>query len=118
MMKFDVRKTGGITLLALRGKLSFNDLSSSELSKIGETIKLEISHAENSKVVIDLSNVSMIDSSVIGFLIVIYKHVVLRNGSIAFVRPNEDIMDAFHNLGLARVFKFYESEDTATLAMQ
>ncbi len=111
-MKFEVRKAGDVTRLILNGSLS-----GKELSGIGDTIKREIDNSASSKIIIDLSNVSMIDSAVIGFLIIIYKTVTLRRGTIAFINPNASVKNTLHNLGLTRVFKLYESEDAAIKAI-
>ncbi len=119
MIKFNTRKADNIAFLALKGNLSFDGLSGGELSEIGDTIKREINNLESSKVIIDLSGVSKVDSSVIGFLVLIYKRVVLRNGAIVFIHPgDEGIRNKLHELGLTKVFRFHESEDVAIMAMQ
>ena len=65
------------------------------------------------KLVIDMSNIKYMDSSFIGALVSGLKHVLTKNGEMALVNIQEDVLALFELTRLDKVFKIYDSVDDA-----
>lgn len=68
-------------------------------------------HAKS--IVFDLSEVSFIDSSGIGYIIGRYKMTLLTGGKTAVANPSEKVSKIFRCAGLDSIIKTYPSVETA-----
>ncbi len=112
-MNYEIKESGDTTIVAFSGNIFFNHLLSSR-----EAIYKEITGLASPIILVDLSDVPMIDSTGVGFLIYIYKSVKSRNGTIAFINPNENLIGVFGALGLNKVFAIHETTDAAMKAQR
>lgn len=99
----------GMAVLALRGEVDVYTapkLKSSLIDLVDEG-KFEI--------VVDLSEVDFIDSSGLGVLVGGLKRVKSREGFIALVCSQENILKIFRITGLNKVFPIYPSLDEVTM---
>jgi anti-sigma B factor antagonist len=68
-----------------------------------------------SKVLIDLSNVSRIDSTGLGMLMKCYCHAVRNRGALRLLNPNAQVKQV---LNLTRIDSLMLSSDDETLALE
>lgn len=111
-MKCETKKVGNVMIFSVSGDIVFN-----YLNEIRDIIKKEMGIADTDKFLIDLSNVGMVDSAGVGFIVSIYKTVLSRKGSFALLNPNEVVKNVLETVGLTRLFKVFESEDEAVKAI-
>ncbi|MFQ5431410.1 MAG: STAS domain-containing protein [Nitrospinota bacterium] len=107
-MKCETRKVDGVTLFDITGDIVFNNLN-----ELREVIKAEMNEPETDKVLISLSDVGMIDSAGVGFIVSVYKTVLSRKGSFALVQPNDAVKNVLQTVGLTRLFKVFDNEEEA-----
>lgn len=95
------------------------DIVSFSVSKINALITDEVRESisrifetSNSKVIINLSGVSYIDSSGFGCFLAIMKTARNNYGVIKFAQPEPAIMELFKALYLHTVFQIYEDLDS------
>jgi anti-sigma B factor antagonist len=68
----------------------------------------------NSRIVFDLSDVKMLDSSGIGVLVRTLTATKQRGGGAKLVNPSEYALQSLQRVGLAELFQIYHDEKTAT----
>ncbi len=112
-MQCETNKVGNVTIFAIYGKLTF-----SYLGDIRETIKKDIATAATPKFLIDLTNMSSIDSSGLGTIVSIYKTVLSRNGTFGVLVKDKDVREVFHTIGLTKLFSLYEVQEEAIRELQ
>jgi anti-sigma B factor antagonist len=95
---FDVHRTSDETKLAIRGSLDIN--SAPELSEAIEKIVA----SKPSKVLVDLSGLSLIDSSGVAALVKIYKGVRAGGGAITISGARDQPLAIFKLLRMDKVF--------------
>jgi anti-anti-sigma factor len=71
----------------------------------------------NSKVIIDLSGVSYIDSSGFGCMLSIMKTARNNYGILKFVNPEPSVMQVLQTLNLHTVFEIYDDLDVCIRTM-
>jgi anti-sigma B factor antagonist len=109
MVEIDVRTQDQVKLIKLRGKLHLGPA----LYRTNETIK-DLLNAGESRLVLDLEEVPMIDSSGIGLLV---RHLTMakqRGGSLKLLKPSKF---AQQTLKLVRVLNLFEVFDDQQLAI-
>ena len=88
--------------------------TSLDLSALVETIRLQ----KDTKVLIDLSNVSRIDSTGLGMLMNCYCHAVKNQGVLKLLNPNAQIKRALNITKIDSVLPALENEESALLSFQ
>lgn len=83
--------------------------TSLELSDLVETIRIQ----KDTKVLIDLSNVSRIDSTGLGMLMNCYCHAVQNRGALKLLNPNAQVKKVLHLTKIDSVVPTMEDEDSA-----
>jgi anti-sigma B factor antagonist len=73
----------------------------------------ELIHDGARHFVIDLSQVSFIDSTAIGVLVGRRKDLMRRKGSIALVCADENVLEIFEIAGLPALFEIHDSRQAA-----
>lgn len=111
-MKCEIKKVGDVTVVALNGEIAFSDMK-----YLRELILAEIAQPSTHKVIIDLGGAVMIDSSVVGFMVSVYKTVTANKGAFAVSRPNDLVRRLLLTLGLTRMFQIFETQDEAMKTM-
>jgi anti-sigma B factor antagonist len=72
-----------------------------------------ILHQGDSRVLIDLSKVSRIDSAGLGVLMTCYSHVLRNRGMLKVLRPSEDVRRLLSVSNLDRIVETYDDEAQA-----
>lgn len=111
-MRCESRKKGDMIVLDINGDIVFNTLS-----EIREVVKQEMNEPDSSNLLINLSNVGMVDSAGVGFIVSMYKTILSRKGGFALAEPNEEVKNVLQTVGLTRLFKIFDTEEEAVKSM-
>jgi anti-sigma B factor antagonist len=104
----DIRSLGEVKVIKLRGKLSLGEAVDRlradlyELMGNGET-----------RIVLDLSEVPMIDSSGIGLLVKVLTTSKQSGGSIKLLTPSKFVIQTLKMIGLLNLFDVFEDSQQA-----
>ena len=90
-MDINVRRRSQVQVIHLRGQL-----------RLGDT-----------RIVLDLAEVPMIDSSGIGLLVRLLASAKRMGGSIKLVKPCEFVVRTLRVVGILNLFEVYDGEDAA-----
>ena len=107
-MSVSVRQHDGVTILDVKGKVT---LGTGDIA-----LRDAVQSAVNSgatKVVINMSGVSTIDSSGVGELVSSYTHATNRGGKLKLCNLPDKINDILTITQLITVFDVYDSEEEA-----
>lgn len=96
---------GKITVLKLKG----NFVGGDETDELQNTIK-KLSDAGNLKLVIDLGEVSYLNSSALGVLISAHANYTKREGKVKLCQLNKNLENLFVITKLSLIFETYPSE--------
>ena len=105
-MKVTAEKKDNYILISVKGTLSVENISpfEAQLSK----------HVENkSHIIIDLADLTFIDSSSLGIIVVYFTKSEKNNNLFALINVNHDIMQMFKITGLDRRIRIFNSLDDA-----
>lgn len=107
-MKMNVRHCEGVTILAPSGKITIGKGDIALREAVGEALD-----AGAANILIDLKDVSTIDSSGIGELVSGYTTVTNRGKKLALFNLPSKVSDLLQITQLVTVFDIYENEDEA-----
>ena len=105
-MKVSAEIKDNYILISVKGTLSVENISpfETQLSK----------HVENkSNIIIDLSDLTFIDSSSLGIIVVYFTKSEKNNNYFALINVNHDIMQMFKTTGLDKRIRIFNSLDDA-----
>jgi anti-anti-sigma factor len=108
-LKILVRKSQGITILDLQGKSTF-DNSGSELLN-GELLRLEKGGASN--LLLNVEDLTQVDSSCVGVLVRAYVAVKRKGGSLKLLRPRAHVKMVLNVFHLLETIPNFEDEAQA-----
>lgn len=106
-LKLNVRTVGGVRIIDCSGRIVFGD----EATQLREAVKKEL--ADNNKLVLNLGNVSYIDSGGIGTLVSLFTTARNAGGDIKLVHLTKRVGDLLQITKLITVFESYEDEQKA-----
>ena len=109
-LKLSARTVDGVRIFDCSGRIVFGD----EASQLRETIKKEL--AENNRLVLNLANVSYIDSGGIGTLVSLFTTARNAGGDIKLVHLTKRVGDLLQITKLITVFESYDDEQKAVSA--
>jgi anti-sigma B factor antagonist len=106
-----VRREGNNAIIELTGRLALGDPVEQFRAQWTEAVK------DGAKfIVVNLSNVTMVDSSGIGTLIRCHSAVHSSGGKVKIVGANATVIHAFKVTRLDQVFEFHADEQSALAA--
>ena len=108
-LKILIRKYHGITILDLRGKSTF-DNSGSELLN-GELLRL--SEGGVSNLLLNVEDLTQVDSSCVGVLVRAYVALKRKGGSIKLLRPRQHVKMVLNVFHLLETIPHFEDEAQA-----
>ncbi|MFW5960678.1 MAG: STAS domain-containing protein, partial [Chitinivibrionales bacterium] len=94
------------TILSLNGKIDKIDNSGILRKKLYQLIE-----EGESKIGIELSKVTYIDSGAINVLVHIYNKLQHNNGELVLIAPKENIRNLINQMGLEKIIKVYLEEE-------
>jgi anti-sigma B factor antagonist len=107
-MDINLRSEGSVTILDLQGNLTIGSAEESLRQSVERLV------AEDRKyLLVNLENVSMIDSSGIGSLVKSYTHAKTQGGKVKLLKPTRLARQLLSITGLLSVFETFDDEATA-----
>ena len=107
-MKATSRDVNDVQIIKLEGKITIGAGDSQLREVIGNAL-----NAGKSKVLLDMSGVTTIDSSGIGELVGSYTTVTNRGGKLKLLHLPDKLNELLHVTQLITVFEVYDSEQEA-----
>ncbi len=107
-LKINIRETGTVTILDLSGRLVLGE----SLALLRDTIR-DLLESDQKQLVLNLDEVSRIDSSGLGQLVGSYATVNSRGGQIKLLNMQGQLQDVMHATKLYSIFEIYTSEGAA-----
>jgi anti-sigma B factor antagonist len=119
-MAISVRTRGEVSIIELAGEFTLGDggiarpldLRGDRLTDLGETLRRLLDQGSR-KILLDLAQVTFLDSAGLGELIACRKRTLERGGDIRLVHPTGKVRQLLEMLYLTRVFAIFEGEAEA-----
>jgi anti-sigma B factor antagonist len=107
-MKIKERERDGVTILEISGKI----MGGPDAELFSSTLK-SLVHEEKTRVLVDLGNVTWVNSTGLGILISGYSTLKRSNGEMKLVNVSDRIDSIFMVTKLYSVFDSFKTEDDA-----
>ncbi len=107
-MEISVRKQQDVQVMQLHGDLRLGE----PVDSFRQTAE-ELLAAGDTRIVLNLEDVRMVDSSGIGSLVKILTSAKQRGGALKLVNPSKFTVQTLKLVGLLNLFEVYEDEATA-----
>lgn len=107
-MDINVRKRSQVLLIQLRGQLRMGPA----VDDLRQTMEDSLS-AGDTRIVLNLTEVGMIDSSGIGLLVRTLAAAKQRGGSVKFVNPTEFAVKTLRLVGVLTLFEIFDDDEKA-----
>jgi anti-sigma B factor antagonist len=102
------KQSGGVSVLRFKANAELTH-SAQEL----EELRREVLEQSDSKVIIDLSRVTKIDSAGLGQLMSCYSHLVKNRGALKILNPAPEIMKLLDMTGISTLIHAFQDEQEA-----
>jgi anti-anti-sigma factor len=106
-------QTGGVSVLRFKTNAELTH-SAHEL----EELRKEVLEQSDTKVIIDLSRVTRIDSAGLGQLMSCYSHLIKNRGALKVVNPKPEIRKMLDMTGLSTIIPTFYDEQEAVSSFQ
>jgi anti-sigma B factor antagonist len=107
-MKVNVRTEGAVTLIDLNGKITIGEGDVILRDSIEKALK-----GGATKILLNLSKISYMDSAGIGELVACYKRAREKGGELKLLNPSGKVEDLLQLTKLEEIFETYRDEATA-----
>jgi anti-sigma B factor antagonist len=107
-LQIDVRKRDDVQVLHLHGDLKIGE----PVDSFRQTVE-ELFGNGDSRIVVDVAEVPMIDSSGIGALVRLLTIAKQRGGALKLVNPSKLAVQTLKIVGLLNLFEIYQDEGEA-----
>jgi anti-sigma B factor antagonist len=112
-VEIDVRSQSDVKVLKLRGRLTLGD----SVDRMRDTCD-DLLNAGDVRWVIDLREVSMVDSSGIGLLVRYLTSAKQRGGSLKLLNPSKFAVQTLRMTGLLTLFETFEDQEQAVSSFE
>ena len=112
-MEIDVRTQDQVKIVRLRGKLNLG----ASLDRANETLK-DLVNAGESRLLLDLQEVPMIDSSGIGLLVRYLTAAKQHGGSLKLLNPSKFALQTLKLVRVLSLFEVFEDQQAAVASFQ
>jgi anti-sigma B factor antagonist len=109
-LKIDTREVSGVTIASCHGRIVFGDESSHLRDRLKQIL------TSSRKVVLDLSDVTYIDSGGLGTLVGVYSSARAAGADVKLTGLNQRVKDVLQITKLVTVFEVYDTEQQAITA--
>jgi anti-anti-sigma factor len=103
----------GISVVTVVGHI----ITNLSMTRVADTMEDVIRTELTPRVILDLSQVTYLDSFCFGWLISVFKNVQSRNGHFVLCSPNEQIVYLFGLTGFGRAMPIYSTRTIAKEAI-
>jgi len=107
-MKVNVRTEGAVTLIDLNGKITIGEGDVILRESIEKVLK-----TGTTKILLNLSKISYMDSAGIGELVACYKRAREKGGELKLLNPSGKVEDLLQLTKLEEIFETFRDEATA-----
>jgi len=107
-LDINVRKRSEVQVVQLRGQLRMGPAVDSLRQTMEEAVA-----AGDTRFVINLSEVPMIDSSGIGLLVKLLASIKQRGGNLKLLQPSKFAIQTLRLVGVLNLFEVFDAEDAA-----
>jgi len=107
-VEIDVRSQGKIKVVKLRGRLNLGEA----VDRFRQTFD-ELLEAGENNFVVDLGEISMIDSSGIGLLVRCLTAAKQRSGTLKLLNPSKFALQTLRMTGLISLFEVFTDQEQA-----
>jgi len=114
-LKYDIRQTGDVAILDLNGRLSLGEAVAFGPGSgvvLGETIR-ELTKKGQKKILLNLAEVTYVDSSGVGQLVGALTTARNQGGDIKLLKPSSNVLDVLKTTKLDTVFDIQEDQAAA-----
>ena len=108
LLDIEVRNQAEIKVIKLRGRLNLGD----SVDRLRDTFE-DLLKAGETRFVVDLAEVPMIDSSGIGLLVRYLTAAKQRAGSLKLLNPSKFAVQTLRMTGLLKLFETFDDPDEA-----
>jgi anti-sigma B factor antagonist len=112
-VEIDVRTQDQVKIVTLRGKLNLG----ASLDRANETLK-DLVNAGESRFLLDLQEVPMIDSSGIGLLVRYLTAAKQHGGSLKLLNPSKFALQTLKLVRVLSLFEVFEDQQAAVASFQ
>jgi anti-sigma B factor antagonist len=112
-VEIDVRTQDQVKIIRLRGKLNLG----ASLDRANETLK-DLVNAGESRFLLDLQEVPMIDSSGIGLLVRYLTAAKQHGGSLKLLNPSKFALQTLKLVRVLSLFEVFEDQQAAVASFQ
>jgi anti-anti-sigma factor len=112
-LEIEVRSQSDVKVIKLRGRLNLGEA----VDRMRDTFE-DLLNAGQTRFVIDLAEVSMIDSSGIGLLIRYLTAAKQRAGSVKLLSPSKFAVQTLRMTGLLKLFETFDDQEQAVCSFQ
>jgi anti-sigma B factor antagonist len=112
-LEIEVRSQSDVKVIKLRGRLNLGEA----VDRMRDTFE-DLLNAGQTRFVIDLAEVSMIDSSGIGLLIRYLTAAKQRGGSVKLLSPSKFAVQTLRMTGLLKLFETFDDQEQAVCSFQ
>lgn len=106
-MKLDLAENGTVSILVLSGQLAAG--GEEQLREAIDTLLA----SERTKILVDFTGVTFMDSAGIGELVASYRTVQRFGGALKILKPSKKIQDSLSLTRLLPIFEVFDDEATA-----
>lgn len=108
VLDINVRKRSQVQVVQLRGQLRMGAAVDSLRQAVEEAVD-----SGDTRIVINLAEVPMIDSTGIGLLVRLLTSAKQRGGNVKLLQPSKFAVQTLRLVGLLNLFEVYDGEDAA-----
>jgi anti-sigma B factor antagonist len=112
-VEIEVRNRGEVKLIKLTGRLTLGD----SVDRLRATLDDLLATGAN-RYVLDLGDVSMLDSSGIGLLVMYLNNAKQRGGSLKLLNPSKFAVQTLKMIGLLKLFDVFQDSEEAVASFQ
>jgi anti-sigma B factor antagonist len=112
-LEIEVRNRGDVKVIKLTGRLTLGDAVDSLRGTFDD-----LAGTGANQYVLDLEQVSMLDSSGIGLLVMYLTNTKQRGGSLKLLNPSQFSIRTLKMIGLLKLFEVFEDPEAAVASFQ
>jgi len=112
-LEITIRTQDQVKIIKLRGAIKLGE----SLDRLSETFK-EQSDAGESRLLLDLEEVPMIDSSGIGLLVRALTNAKKRGGAVKLLKPSKFVLQTLKLVALIKLFEIFDDLSLAVASFR